>query len=171
MDRMSSIELAMKNEQAEKEFYLGHAKRTRNAVARILFEALAADEDEHKKRLATLYNKLKSDGAWPETVPIEVAGTDVRRRLAAAERGSEEASRHDGDDLDALRKAESFEAAGGALYGNLAAACANPQEKAFFHFLAGIEREHLLSVRDSIAYLEDPQGWLSARERSGLDGA
>ena len=171
MDRMSSIELAMNNEQSEKEFYLGQARRTRNTVARILFEALAADEDEHKRRLAKLYETLKRDGTWPESVPIEVAGTDVRQRLDSVARDATEALAHDVDDMAALRKAESFEAAGAELYRNLAAACTNPQEASFFRFLAGIEREHLMSVRDSIFYLEDPGAWLSSRERAGLDGA
>jgi rubrerythrin len=161
----------MKNEQAEKHFYLEQARRTRNVVARVLFEALAADEDEHKRRLAKLYQKLKSDGSWPESVPLEVAGTDVRQRLFAIARDTAEVAAHDADDMNALRKAESFEAAGSALYQDLSAACANPREASFFGILAGIEREHLLSVRDSISYLEDPGAWLSAKERAGLDGA
>lgn len=171
MDRMSSIELAMKNEQFEKEFYLGQARRTRNTVARILFDALAADEDEHKRRLAALYETLKRDGSWPESVPLEVAGTDVRQRLDSVARDETEAAAHDVDDMTALRKAESFEAAGVELYSNLSAACSNLQEASFFRFLSGIEREHLMSVRESIFYLEDPNGWLSAKERAGLDGA
>jgi rubrerythrin len=171
MDRISSIELAMKNEQSEKEFYLGHARRTRNAVARFLFEALAADEDEHKRRLAKLHETLKRDGSWPDTVPIEIAGTDVRKRLASVARDAREASAHDDDDLAALREAESFEVAGAELYRGLSAACTNPQETSFFKLLSGIEREHLLSIRDSISYLEDPGAWLSSKERAGLDGA
>ena len=169
MDRMSSIELAMKNEQAEKQFYLEQAARTGNAVARTLFEALAADEDEHKRRLAKLYETLKRDGAWPESVPLEVAGTDVRQRLEALSRGAA-ASAHDDDDLAALRKAEAFEAGGAELYAGLAKGCDNRQEARFFDFLAGIEREHLASVRDSIFYLEDPAGWTAAHERASLDG-
>jgi rubrerythrin len=171
MDRISSIELAMKNEQFEKEFYLGQARRTRNTVARVLFESLAADEDEHKRRLAALYETLKCDGAWPESVPLEVAGTDVRQRLDSVARNEALAAAHDVDDMAALRKAESFETTGVALYSKLSAACSNPQEASFFRLLSGIEREHLMSIRDSISYLEDPSGWLSANGRAGLDGA
>jgi rubrerythrin len=171
MDRISSIELAMKNEQSEKEFYLNQARRTKNVVARVLFEALAEDEDEHKRRLAKLHETLKRDGAWPENVPIEIAGTSVRQKIDAVGRGTTDVAAHDGDDLAALRKSESFESAGADFYRNLAEACTNPQEAEFFRFLSKIEREHLMSVRDSIYYLEDPSGWLASRERSGLDGA
>jgi rubrerythrin len=171
MDRMSSIELAMKNEQSEKEFYLEQSRRTRSTVARILFEALAADEDEHKRRLAALYETLARDGAWPKSVPLEVAGTSVRERLDSMARDAADAAAHDVADLAALRRAESLESAGTELYRNLAAACSDPREIAFFRFLSGVEREHLLSVRDSIFYLEDPNAWLASKERAGLDGA
>jgi hypothetical protein len=47
----------------------------------------------------------------------------------------------------------------------------NPQEKKFFSFLAQIEREHMLSMKDSLFYLEDPEGWFESNGRAGLDGA
>ena len=75
MDRISSIEFAIKNEQTEKEYYLNEANRTKNPVAKRLFETLAADEEEHKNRLQVLYEKLIADGSWPKDVSVEVAGT------------------------------------------------------------------------------------------------
>ena len=38
-------------------------------------------------------------------------------------------------------------------------------------FLADIEREHRISLQDSLSYLEDPESWLEASEHQGLDGA
>jgi len=38
MDHMSSIELAITNETKEMEYYLNHARRSRNPVAKALFE-------------------------------------------------------------------------------------------------------------------------------------
>jgi rubrerythrin len=171
MERMPSIELAIRNEQAEKAYYLNEARRTANPVARTLFQELARDEDEHMRRLGALHEKLKSAGSWPADVPLVVAATDVKQKLASLVRETGSHAQNDLSDLEALRKAEAFEANGAAFYKELAAACADPREKAFFELLSGIEREHLASVQDSIFYLEDPHGWLAARERSGLDGA
>lgn len=171
MDRISSIDLAIRNEQTEKEFYLNEARRTSNAVARTLFEELARDEDEHMSRLVTLHGKLKGAGRWPDDVPLEVAGTNVRQKLDSLVRDVGSAARHEVGDIEALRRAEAFEARGAAFYRELAGACADAREKAFFELLSGIEREHLASVKDSIFYLEDPAGWLASKERSGLDGA
>ena len=171
MDRISSIEFAIKNEQTEKEYYLNEANRTKNPVAKRLFETLAADEEEHKTRLQGLHEKLIADGAWPNDVSVEVAGTNIKKDLEKVVRDKGSSQDYDADDITALKKGIEFENGGVKYYAELAQACDNPQEAKFFRFLSGIEREHLLSIQDSLFYLEDPQGWYEAHERSGLDGA
>jgi rubrerythrin len=170
MDRMSSIELAIRNEIAEMEFYLGEARRSSNPVAMRLFETLAEDEREHMTRLRALHGRLVSSGSWPGDVAIEVAGTDIGKVLDGLGRAAGEAA-HDDDDIAALKKGIGFEHTGSKFYADLAQACDNPQERKFFVFLSGIEREHMLSIQDSLFYLEDPQGWLEEKGRAGLDGA
>lgn len=171
MDRMASIELALKNEETEMHWYQNEAKRSRNPLAQSMFQNLARDEAEHMRRVKALHEKLLADGAWPEDMPIEVAGTEITKTLESrvAETGS--AKDHDHDDEEALRKAIAFEGKGEQFYKDLAAACDNPQEKQFFTFLSEIEREHRLSLTDSLAYLEDPKGWIEQHERINLDGA
>ena len=171
MDRMSSIELAINNEKSEMHYYLEQAKRSSNPVAKLLFETLAADESEHMKRIRVLHEKLTSAGSWPEDLPIEVAGTDIIGQISNLMNKKDTSSEHDNDDLEALRKAAEGEAQGAKFYADLAEACTNPQEKKFFQFLSGIEREHLLSIKDSLFYLEDPEGWLEEKSHAGLDGA
>jgi rubrerythrin len=170
MDRMSSIELAIKNEQSEMEFYLGQAKRTANPIARLLFQTLAQDEREHMTRIRGLHEKLTAEGSWPEDLPIEVAGTNIQQALAQMTRVAAVTNIHEEDDIAALNQGAEFEASGAKFYAELAEACDNLQEQKFFKFLSGIEREHLLSIKDSILYLEDPEGWLESKERQGLDG-
>jgi rubrerythrin len=171
MDRMSSIELALKNEQTEMEFYRHEARRSNNPLARTMFENLAKDEEEHMTRIRSLHQKLVSDGSWPEDVAIEVRGTNIREVLdgLVQERGSRQ--NHDRDDEQALERAAGFEAQGARFYADLADKCENPMEKNFFWFLSRIEKEHHLSVTDSLAYLRDPEAWMLEHERAGLDGA
>ncbi|MCU0664856.1 MAG: ferritin family protein [Myxococcota bacterium] len=170
MERMSSIELAIKNESSEMEYYLNESKRSTNPVAKALFATLAEDEKEHMTRLRGLHAKLVGSGSWPENVAIEVAGTNIKKVLEAVPRqyGSEED--HDDDDLKALRKGIDFETSGAQFYADLSAKCKNPQEAKFFKFLAGIEREHMLSIQDSLLFLEDPAGWHESHEHIHLDG-
>lgn len=171
MDRMSSIELALKNEETEMKFYQNEAQRSKNPLAKAMFENLAKDEQEHMNRIRGLHQRLLSDGSWPEEMPIEVAGTDVKKTLDELVGKEGSGADHDDDDLKALEKGIEFEANGAKFYADLAQVCENPQEKKFFEFLAQIEREHHLSLTDSLAYLQDPEAWMMQHEKAGLDGA
>ncbi len=171
MDRMASIELALKNEDTEMKWYLHEAQRSRNPLAKAMFQNLAKDEAEHKTRIQALHARLLRDGSWPQDMPIEVAGTDIKKTLEGMLRHKGAEAAHDHDDLVALEKAIDFEAKGARFYAELAQACQNPMERSFFEFLARIEREHHLSLADSLAYLKDPQAWMLEHERAGLDGA
>jgi rubrerythrin len=171
MDRISSIQLAIENEATEMVFYQKQADRTRSPVAKALFQTLADEEKEHMARIRDLHDKLIKDGSWPEHVPIEVAGTNVKTVLKEARNAAAPDDQHTSDDLAALNKSLKFEQSGAEFYGKLAQSCDNPQEAKFFRFLSEIEREHMLSIKDSIFYLEDPEGWMQSQERGGLDGA
>lgn len=171
MDRISSMKLAMENEASEMAFYLNESRRSTNEVAKALFKTLAADEKEHMERIRGLHAKLVSDGSWPKDAPIQVAGTDIRSVLKSIGRDPSQSTAHDLDDILAMKKGIEFEQKGALFYANLADRCDNPQEVRFFKFLAGIEREHMLSIQDSLLYLEDPGSWFESKERRGLDGA
>jgi rubrerythrin len=136
-----------------------------------MFETLARDEAEHMARIKGLHGKLVAAGSWPENVAIQVAGTDIRETLERLVRTDGAAEEHDDDDVKAIKAGIEFETKGEKLYAELAKACENVAERTFFAFLSGIEREHRLSLTDTLHYLEDPESWLTTHERGGLDGA
>ncbi|HSA24739.1 MAG TPA: ferritin family protein, partial [Myxococcota bacterium] len=145
--------------------------RSKNPLARAMFKNLAKDEAEHKTRIQGLHERLIRDGSWPQDMPLEVAGTDIKKTLEKMlhTKGADQA--HDHDDVRAIEKAIDFEAKGERFYVELAKVCQNPMERRFFEFLARLEREHHLSLTESLAYLQDPAGWMLQHEKAGLDGA
>lgn len=170
MKYMASLELAIANEKTEMEFYQEQAKRTENEMVRHIFKQLAKDEAEHMKRIKDLHDKLVQEGSWPTNLPIEVAGTEVRQgfeELVVMRNSAENAS--DADSA-ALHHAIEFEQKGYRFYMRLAEQCANPMERNFFNFLSRIEREHYLSLDETLHYLEDPDSWLMVHERIYFDG-
>ena len=171
MDRMTSIELALKNEQTEMEWYQNEAQRSRNPLAKAMFTNLARDEQEHMTRIKGLHEKLIAKGAWPEDMPIAVAGTTITATLNGLVGKTGSARDHDNDDEEAVRRAIDFETKGELFYKDLAKACTNPRERTFFEFLSNIEREHRLSLTDTLAYYENPEAWLEEHEKINLDGA
>jgi rubrerythrin len=169
--RLNALEVALRNEMNEREFYLNHARRTSNPVGKAMFNQIADDELEHYQRLNDLHAKWEKNNRWPETVPLTVKQTNVRTLLKEVIRKSEEMPEADDDDLKAIEVATGFEAKGTDLYTDLSKASVDPREKAFFALLAGIEREHYLSLKDAQEYLKDPSSWFTRKEHHGLDGA
>jgi len=170
MEYLSTIELAMKNEDAEMNFYLGESKRSRNPLARAMFEQLAREEGEHKARVSDLHQRLTREGRWPERVPLKVGNTSVTELLRSLA-GKKKSTAHDDDDLQALEKAIRFESEAAQRYEALAQESQQTPVKNFFAELAAIEREHQRSLAGSLAYLRDPAGWSMEKEKAGLDGA
>ncbi len=169
--RMNALAFALENEQKEREFYLAHARTTRNMAGKNMFKQIADEEEEHYEMLKRLHEKWVEQKKWPATVPLQVkkslAGTVLRSmsgKKSARLTGTEE-------ELKAVRTAIDFEARGVDLYSKLEKQSTDPKEKAFFNMLASVEREHLLSLKDTEEFLSDPATWYQRVERSGLDGA
>lgn len=169
--RMNALKFALENEQKEREFYLANARRTKNMAGKNMFKQIADEEKEHYEVLKKLNEKWQQQKKWPATVPLKVrkslAGSILKAmagKKAARIAGNE-------DDLKAIRTAIDFEARGVALYTKLEKESTDPKEKAFFNLIASVERDHLLSLRDTEEFLTDPATWYQNAEKPALDGA
>lgn len=169
-ERINSLDVALNNETKEREFYLEHANRTKNPLGKAMFLEIADDELEHYERLKQLHEKWASSQKWPESVPLSVKQTRIRNVIRDTVGASQESALSDDDDLKAIEIAARFEAKGEEFYASLRDSSTDPKEKAFFALLAGIEREHYLSLKDAEEYLKDPVSWLRRTEHHSLDG-
>jgi len=170
-DRLKAIEVALTNETREREFYLKNAQKTRNALGKFMFQLIGDEELEHYQRLKELHQKWLQQEKWPETVPLKVKDTIVRDVLKDFIQKMETSPEKDDNDLAAVRTAIEFEAKGALYYENLSNQVSDIKEKQFFKFLAKIEREHYLSLKDTEEYLTDPVSWFRKQEHHSLDGA
>lgn len=136
-----------------------------------MFKQIADEEKEHYEMLKKLHDKWEKQKKWPATVPLKVKKSLTKNILRAL--SVKRAARIEGndDDLKAIRTAIDFEARGVALYTKLEKQSTEPKEKAFFNLLASVEREHLLSLRDTEQFLTDPASWYQNTEKTLLDGA
>jgi len=170
-DRLNALEIALENETKEREFYLANAERTANPLGKAMFESIAAEELDHYERLKKLHDAWQKDGSWPETVPLKVKETNIRKVLASVVDKTADIPPADDDDLAALQKAIEFEARGVEFYRHLSSRLSDPKEQKFFSLLAGIEEEHYRSLKETEEFLKDPAAWFRTTERGGLDGA
>jgi rubrerythrin len=169
-ERIKALEIALNNEARERDFYLKHSKRTTHNLGKMMFATIASDEDEHYKRILGLHKRLIREGKWPETVPIEVKGTEVKKVIQKVVDAVNATAQADRNDVEAVKIAIDFETQGEKFYGDLAKSVENPMEKNFYEFLASIEREHRLSLQDTLEYFEDPAGWFRIKEKLHVDG-
>jgi rubrerythrin len=171
MKRLNALEAALNNELREREFYYKNAKRTTNPVGKVMFQQIGDDELEHYKKLKALHETWEKAKHWPETIPLKVRDTVVRDILKEASKKSDQLSKGDADDLQAIRIALEFEAKGEKYYAELRDEVSDPKEKAFFDLLSRMEREHYLSLKDVEELMTDPVSWYRRKERHGVDGA
>jgi rubrerythrin len=170
-ERIKALEIALNNEARERDFYLKHSQRTTNNMGKMMFATIASDEDEHYNRILNLHKRLIQEGKWPETVPIQVRGTEVKKVIQKVVDSVDTSSKANTDDMEAVKIAIDFETKGEKFYADLAKKVDNPMEKKFYEFLASIEREHRLSLQDTLEYFQDPAGWFRVKERHHIDGA
>jgi rubrerythrin len=170
-ERLNALEVALKNEMREREFYLRNAGRTKNPLGRKMFQQIGDEELEHYERLKQLHERWEKQERWPETVPLKVKDTIVKDILVDLIKKVDETSAGDDDDLEAVRTAIDFEAKGAKYYADLRDTVSDPKEKEFFDLLARIENEHYLSLKDTEEYFTDPASWYRKAEHHSLDGA
>lgn len=171
-NRLNALDMALKNEMTEREFYLANAERTRNPLGKAMFKEIADDELDHYERLMKLHETWKNERKWPETIPLTVKSTKVKNILVGVMESVKTMTPGDDDDMAALRKAIDFEAKGIEFYRGLRDTVTDPLEQKFFDLLASIEEEHYRSLKETEEYLLDPAAWYRSKERGGgLDGA
>jgi len=170
-ERVKALEVAINNEAREREFYLKHMERTSNPHGKAMFASIADDELEHLRRLQVLHKRLQAEGKWPETLPLEVKGTEVKSIMKKLVDSIDTSSKADSDDVEAVKVAIEFEAKGEAFYSDLRDGVENPAEKRFYDLLATMEREHRLSLEDTLEYFQDPEAWFRVKEKHTFDGA
>jgi rubrerythrin len=169
-ERLNALEVALNNEIREREFYLEHAKRTKNPLGKKMFQQIGNDELEHYERLKQLHQKWVKQETWPETVPLKVKDTIVKDILLKFIKKADKTSKGDSDDLAAIRTALEFEAKGSKFYAELRDSVKNPKEKDFFNLLSKMESEHYASLRDTEEYFIDPASWFRRTEHHMFDG-
>ena len=163
MKRISSLQIAIDNEAREEKYYLAEATRSQNPVVKTLLTHLAEEEFAHQKWIVKRHERMLETGQWPEEISIEEEDFSLSAELKKLDYHSEEAKRHDEDDIACLKKAVQFEMEAADFYFNLAKKAKSQKEEAFFHYLGKLEQDHMASIRDSIAYLEDPEGYFAGK--------
>jgi len=153
-----------------KEFYQQAGQRSSNKLVRELFQNLADEEDEHRRKFEEIYGALKKGQDWPDVEPPANKGERLKSIFAQATEELGSKIKVASSELEAINTAIDMEVKSYDFYRSRSEQSTFPREKRFYHALAGEERAHHLALLDSYEYLTSPEGWFVAREHR-LDGA
>jgi len=157
---------AIEMEIEGKEFYLKAAERVESVLAKRVFEELAQAEDLHIKKINEIYSHLKEEKPLKWVTSI----SEPAKLQKIFQESLVETATASKDELEALRFALDMEEKSIKYYEKLAHETENNREKRFYLTLSREERDHYLTILDSIEYLTDPVGWLQLHEKPGLEG-
>lgn len=166
---MRILQSAIQMEVDGKEFYLKASQKS-GELSRRLFERLATEEDEHRKKFEEIYEGLKKRPDWPAVEAPSFGGK--RLKTIFTEASKELGSQVDPgqSELDAIKQAMNMELKSYEFYRSRGQQGASPLESRFYQSLAAEERGHYLALVDSYEYLTDPAGWFTVKERWTLEG-
>jgi len=149
-NKIKALTVALENELHERDFYLVQSERTSNPVGKNMFLQIAAEEEEHYRRLQSLHRELSRKGTWPDTVSISVGTSNILQTFRKLASLAEKTTEADRDDIAALNIAVQFEEKAHGFYTSSSAAAETAAERGFFKLLAAVEWEHLLTMNHPV---------------------
>jgi rubrerythrin len=155
MDEIQVLTLAMKLEQAGRDFYRQAAERSRDPETAEMFRTLAEDETHHYDYIERQYNALKAGDSWEPVPELDsIKAIDTRAPIFPKGVAASEKLPQDATDEDALLFALGAEVKSFELYSKSAGETDNPEAKKMFQRLASTERGHfdLLMLRYESVY-------------------
>lgn len=138
---MDALQRALKFEVEGRKYYLEAMEKTRNPIAKSLFETLAHEEERHMGFISELHAKLDAEGEWPKEATIDVQ-KDFKLIFAQARIELDKLVDVTTDELQAMTKAVEMESKGEKMYWELAEKADTPQEKNVYTILAQEEIRH-----------------------------
>ena len=162
-----ALSRAIEMEKEGKQFYIESVQKVASALAKKIFEELAAAEDRHIEVITKIYDNLQTDRPLKQWV-TEIGPSGKIEKVF--EEGLVEKAKASEDDLKALNFGLEMENKSIEYYESLAADTSDRFEKRFYLALSYEERGHALTLLDSIEYLTDPTSWMFMRDGHYLDG-
>jgi rubrerythrin len=139
-----AVDIAIQTEKDGHEFYLGAAAKSSDPQGKALFASLAEDELEHLRLLQAQRDALTGERRWlPHSAPAaeaphtRVLGVPIFSHEALAREINAYTS-----ELSALRMAFLIEKDAVAFYSKAALETDDPDGKALYEYLVGMEKDH-----------------------------
>ncbi len=162
-----AISLALSMEKQGYDHYVATARKTKNPLAKVTLEAIAAKEVDHMKAI----EKFATDVHAAIELIRPKTKLDYLKPIMEGLGNSLNANFQGDPDLtQAYRVALGFERDSYNLYDKLSKEAESADVKSFFEFLREEENTHYELLQESLQYLEHPADWFKDEERWNVEG-
>lgn len=159
---LEALKNAIKFEEDGYEFYKDIAAKMTQPLAKRLFESLAAQEKEHKKRILEIYDAEREGKEWKAENPALATMEDEVKALFREL--DDEKKKIPLDHIEGYKLAMEMEKKGFNMYRKFSQEAKSPREKAFFETLMNEEKDHLSSLDNVYRFLTGSEEWYSEDE-------
>jgi rubrerythrin len=156
----SALDFVLGFEAKGVETYLKLAAKTENHLGKELFYSLAAEEIAHARKADEFYEGISARQGFksPEAAPIATVIKDFFAKMEKAE------LRKSKENIEGYELAMELEKKGYAAYDNFLKNAKNDDEKKFFKWILGEEKEHIAAIANVYFYLTGTGDWLQEDE-------
>lgn len=162
---LAALRTAIQMEIDGKEFYLQASQSSQNPLGIRLFQILAKEEDNHRRRFEDIFRLIQEQKSWP-AVKFQPQAGELKTIFSLASQKIQQTN----TEMEAVQKAMEMENKTRDYYQEMAKKAVYQAEKEYLTALAEEEQEHHMTLLDYYEYLKDPAGWFTIKERQSLDG-
>lgn len=163
-----ALKTAIQMEILGRDFYLKASKNCGNEPGRKLFRTLAREEGAHRRDFEKIYNAIRLEHAWPDTV-ITAEKPPPKLRLSGITAEVCRMVKPEEAEIEAVKTAIKMENTSYDFYRNRITRASYPAEKEFFTSVSAAENGHRLALIEYLEFLEDPTGYFVSKEHPTLD--
>ena len=163
-----ALETALDMEGAGYDFYKKCAKKTKDELAKKVFEALAEDENRHIGSISCYCAGVADKNKTPRLCDVLDPHKPIKQRVIFEKfKAPGEAA---DDELKAYETAMKMENDGYDFYKKSYDAAGDGNSKDLYKFLMGEEKAHFELINNTYNFLKDPAGWYIQNEKPIVEG-
>jgi rubrerythrin len=167
---LQALQMAIQMEIDGKAYYLKASRESGNELGKKLLNALAGEEDIHRRKFEEIYNSIRDKKSWPVIDFRPSWGQKLRTIFATETEKMATGVKAPESELEAVKTAMEMENKTYDYYKNQGKAATLDAEREFYEAVAAEEQEHHMVLLDYYEYLKDPASWFVKTEHPSLDG-
>jgi rubrerythrin len=170
-DELKALKLALENEKRVRAFYLEHAARLKNELAKKTFIFLADEELKHIDAI-NAFNKSIHEGDEPgiDSGTEDEAVNEVKEFFSDSVKTAVEKAVASQSDLKAYEAGLTLEQKSYDFYKKAAEKAEHPNVKKLFEFLMKEENAHYALISNAISYFKNPDEYFQGKESWFFEG-